>query len=172
MKYLVNQNNFRILNVKRNMKENWKYNSKYDCEISDKGNARNTKTKKVFAAKENRMYLRNHKGKLHRMVAETFIDNPFNKPEVNHKDGNKHNNSVENLEWVTRKENENHKILLELHNAQKLNYKLAKQIRDEYIPRKVSTYTLAKKYNVSQTTINNIIQNKTFNHAVCIIYNP
>lgn len=49
---------------------------------------------------------------LHRMVASAFCDNsdPINKKWVNHKDGNKLNNNADNLEWVTRSENDLHKV--------------------------------------------------------------
>lgn len=47
---------------------------------------------------------------IHRLVAEAFIENPFKKQTINHKDGNKHNNYSENLEWSSYSENNKHAI--------------------------------------------------------------
>lgn len=48
--------------------------------------------------------------KIHREVAKAFIPNPDNLPQVNHKDGNKDNNCISNLEWVSNRENAHHAI--------------------------------------------------------------
>lgn len=47
---------------------------------------------------------------IHRLLAQNFIPNSLNKPQVNHIDGNKQNNALSNLEWVTAKENSRHAV--------------------------------------------------------------
>lgn len=50
---------------------------------------------------------------VHRLVAMAFIPNPYNKPQVDHINGNTHDNSINNLRWVTAKENTNNPICLQ-----------------------------------------------------------
>lgn len=84
-------------------------------QVSNEGRVWNVKKQRYIATFKNNkgyvmvhMYANNGKRKnelVHRLVALTFIDNKEHKPEVNHKDRNKENNNVSNLEWVTHGEN-------------------------------------------------------------------
>lgn len=104
---------------------------------------------------------------LHRLVATLFIPNPDQKPQVNHIDGDKTNNRVENLEWVTNSENRKHAVE---HNliakgtalSKKLTMEDVINIRKEYVPysKDHNQYTLAKKYGVTQSLIMKIVNGK------------
>jgi hypothetical protein len=107
---------------------------------------------------------------VHRIVAETFIynDNPKIKNQVNHIDGNKENNTVENLEWCTNQENKKHAIdngLVayqkgEKHNSAILNNK---QVIDIYTSDESRLY-MSEKYNISKHNVSNIRGDKTWTH--------
>lgn len=104
---------------------------------------------------------------VHRLVAQAFVDNPENKPQVNHIDGNKLNNHYTNLEWCTTQENTEHAKLNGLiysgtrcHKA-KLNWGIVNEIRMNYDGTK--TYKdLGIEYGVAAQTIRSLILGKTW----------
>ena len=83
--------------------------------VSNYGDVRNDKTNQILKPyitdrKYVYVYIKDNSGKyynlqVHRLVAQAFIPNPLNKPNINHKDFNPSNNCIENLEWVTQSEN-------------------------------------------------------------------
>lgn len=69
---------------------------------------------------------------IHRLVAKAFIPNPENKPEVNHINGNKANNNVDNLEWCTRTYNIQHAFKNGLNPSIKYVYGELLKLREEF----------------------------------------
>lgn len=162
-------------------KEIWKPIENYNYEISNFGNVRNIKTKKYLKKyiHQGREYIsfrikdgEKKRFNVARLVCIAFHENPLNKPEVNHIDGNKSNNNAENLEWVTRKENIIHGVknglILptrgEKSGMAKLKWKDIEFIREHYKPfdKEYSSVKLAKKFNICRSTLGYILSNKTW----------
>ena len=171
------------------------YNGLYKVWESGDISTNNWKNKGRFAylkpAKDSKGYLRvglQVEGKLitkkvHRLVAEAFIPNPENKPQVNHINGIKTDNRVENLEWVTAKENVRHaiknglfcfidheksvnKIIKygELNGMSKLTEENVLEIRSKFKPRVYTRKMLAEEYNVKESCIRDVLSRKSWNH--------
>ena len=100
---------------------------------------------------------------IHRLVALAFIPNPSNLPQVNHQDGHKFNNYVDNLEWSTGQKNTQHAYDMGLniasHGFEHYNAKFTNEADIIYIrenPDNLSGKALAKKFNVDPMTISYI----------------
>lgn len=132
----------------------------------------------------------NHKRivrQMHRLLACAFIPNPENKPTVNHKDGNKLNNELSNLEWATHKENNWHSryVLKNNHNTEqqreaarkvmrvigknqgeanrKLSYSDAINLINDRLELKMRTVDLSKKYDLSKSSVLRILRGESYN---------
>lgn len=152
-------------------------------EVSTDGQIRNAKTVRIYKTHINHegyeqvcvsLGSRNKKKvfKIHKAIAETFIPNLDNKPVVNHKDGNKQNNYVANLEWTTTSENIKHvydfglkKPLCGIDNpASKLSTSDIFYIREHYVPRdsNFGARALGRKFEVAHSVILDIINRRTY----------
>ena len=146
-------------------------------EISKSGIIRNEKTKAIKSqyVSSTGYYMitisKNNKSKpykVHRLLANNFIENPQNLKEVNHIDGNKLNNELTNLEWVTHFGNMQHAFSTGLANntgekngMAKLNEIKVAEIK-ELLKQGVSQYKIACKYSVSRSAILKIHLGKTW----------
>ena len=106
--------------------------------------------------------------KIHRLVAESFIENKYNLPQVNHIDGDKTNNSVSNLEWCTAKENFKHaknnglRPTGEEHGRHKLTWNDVRYIRKYCVKgsKEYGVNALGKKLGVTPRVITLILRNE------------
>lgn len=145
-----------------------------DYEITTEGQVINKNNGHVLKPQPNgKGYLRvSIGGKLkfvHRLVAEKYIPNPNNYEQVNHKDGNKLNNSVDNLEWVSNQQNRKHAVDTGLHLQgedcpwSKLDWEKVEYIRNHP---EIPTTKFAEKYGVSSRTISDVRNHKTWKQKI------
>lgn len=167
------------------MNECWHLIEDSHYSISNMGRVRNDRTGKILKnMKTNKdtyeevdiIWSRKHikRYKVHVLVARYFVDNPTNLPEVNHKDGNKHNNVASNLEWCTRSYNLKHAYSNGLRSAKgecNANSKLTKEdvdyIRAHY-RRGVNQNNLGnskeliEKFGITRVQLIKIVNNKAW----------
>ena len=147
-------------------------------EVSNTGLIRNSSGRQIGLYKNHNGYLLarlsgpRKEVRVHRVVAEAFVENPLSLPFVNHIDCIRDNNSVKNLEWCTQWSNLNHSQKLgrmqrdywsgkRSPNAN-LDDKTVAKIRQEYAAGGVSWQLLAEKYGTNKRTIGRIVSGESY----------
>jgi hypothetical protein len=98
--------------------------------------------------------------KIHRLVAEAFLSNPTNLPEVHHGKKGKQENSVGNLEWISEADHDKLSFAGEKNGQAVLTWAQVAVIRERYAHGGISQAALGKQYGVSHTNINYIVTGK------------
>ena len=143
--------------------------------ITSEGKVLNSKRKELSIWKDNVGYLqvilyKNNKKyykRIHRLVAEAFIPNPTNLPQVNHINGDKTKNTVDNLEWIDNKNNTQHGYDNNLYHSKHRNIKI--EVYDKITHQLIDTYKsireTANELNINRKTLSRILfDNKENNY--------
>lgn len=108
---------------------------------------------------------------VHRLVAQAFIPNPNGHRYVNHKDGDKKNNKLDNLEWVSPKENTAHAYSMGLaksgedSTSSKITQDQVDNMRTIYVKGKITYAELALQYGISKQQVERIINKKRWKQS-------
>ncbi|MCS6281451.1 MAG: HNH endonuclease [Dolichospermum sp.] len=141
--------------------------------VNDSGEIKNMLTGKILKQSNSNGYRsvrltkdkKRSVGSVHRIVASSFLDLCDKKKEVNHRNGLKNDNRIENLEWCNRKENVDHSIKHGLVNyAKKLDEFKVLAIHTFFISGKNLT-EISKLYGISVSTVHEIVNNKTWKNV-------
>jgi len=109
---------------------------------------------------------------VHTLVAKLYIPNPKNLPQINHKDSNKQNNCVANLEWCTPLENMAHSFTVGTHKDIRGSKHFRAKLKEEDIPHIKEAYkagetqtSIANRYGVTNPIISLIVNGKAWTHV-------
>ena len=185
---LIGQNSKEYFDVEyKDDKEIWKTIKGYpDYEISTFGNVLSKRSNKLLklcvnSSNYKKCVLNGKNLYVHRLVAEAFIPNENHLNEVNHKDGNKWNNNVKNLEWVTKSENSIHAFENNLRNISGYTrYRVAKtahrfsayDVEEMFslYENGMSKKEISEKFHCYDSTVCNILNGKTYKQIQLLPY--